>query len=406
MRLLALAWPELRAPDADPRPWEPMLDALDDLSPRVEAVDLGVALIDITGLEPMWGPERRIAARAVMLTRAVVPSFVRCGIGENRWLASLAARLARPERPGAPAALRTLDRDELAGLPLSLLPADAATRQRLALFGLVRMEQLAALPRSAVAAQFGATGERLQALARGHDPRPLVPRRRPERVAADATFEPPIDGIGAVALTLRRLATDLCDRLRDRHLAPGRATLTLGFEDAPALRVAQPFPQPALEPDWIARLLLSRVEAAARASGNRKSPYAAQDDLRQLRQAAGAESSDMNLHKSMASLSPVRQDQATDSLKVATSDIRQEAASDERDAPRVASVMLTFDRLADPATTQLPAFEARAARWEELRWSLERIRHRFGEGRLWRAAVDRPHAALPEHRSRLMDIGA
>jgi hypothetical protein len=330
-----------------------MLDALDDLSPRVEAVDLGVALVDITGLEPMWGPERRIAARAVMLTRAsaVSPSFVRCGIGENRWLASLAARLARPDSPGAPAALRTIERAELPDLPLSLLPADAAMRQRLALFGLVRMEQLAALPRSAVAAQFGATGERLQALARGHDPRPLVPRRRPERVEADATFEPPLDGIGAVALTLRRLAAELCDRLRDRHLAPGRATLTLAFEDAPALRVAQPFPQPALEPDWIARLLLSRVEAAARA---RALPDADQED------------------------------------------------SEE---PRVASVRLAFDRLADPATRQLPVFEARAGRWEELRWSIERIRHRFGEGRLWRATVDRPHAALAEHRSRLVDIG-
>lgn len=348
-RILALAWPELRVPDADQSPWERMLDALDDLSPRVEAVDLGVALVDITGLEPMWGPERRIAARAVMLTRAVAPSFVRCGIGENRWLASLAARLARPQRPEAPAALRILDRDELRDLPLSLLPADAAMRQRLVLFGLVRMEQLADLPRSAVAAQFGTTGERLQALARGHDPRPLVARRRPERVAGDTTFEPPLDGIGAVTLTLRRLAAELCDRLRDRHLAPGRAILAIGFEDAPALRVAQPFPQPALEPDWIARLLLSRVEAAARA--------------------------------------------------------RQPGSAPDSEEPRVASVSLTFDRLADPATRQLPAFEARAGRWEELRWSLERIRHRFGEGRLWRATVDRPHAALAEHRSRLVDIG-
>jgi hypothetical protein len=73
--------------------------------------------------------------------------------------------------------------------------------------------------------------------------------------------------------------------------------------------------------------------------------------------------------------------------------------------PRVASVHLAFDRLADPATSQLPAFEARAGRWEELRWSLERIRHRFGEGRLWRATTERPMAALPEHRSRLVDIG-
>jgi hypothetical protein len=391
-RLLALAWPELRAPDADPRPWERMLDALDDLSPRVEAVDLGVALVDITGLEPMWGPERRIAARAVMLTRAVSPSFVRCGIGENRWLASLAARLARPERHEAPAALRTLDRDELRDLPLSLLPADAAMRQRLALFGLVRMEQLAALPRSAVAAQFGATGERLQALARGHDPRPLVPRRRPERVAADADFEPPLDGIGAVALTLRRLAAELCDRLRDRHLAPGRATLVLAFEDAPALRVAQPFPQPALEPDWIARLLLSRVEAAARArlrNYRDRQPSAIEHRMSPLWSPGFATTGNSRASNG----SPV---------SVGYPD-GQPAAEEEE--PRVASVTLAFDRLADPATRQLPAFEARAGRWEELRWSLERIRHRFGEGRLWRATVERPHAALAEHRSRLVDIG-
>jgi hypothetical protein len=160
-------------------------------------------------------------------------------------------------------------------------------------------------------------------------------------VERGATFEPALDGVGAVGLTLRRLAAELCDRLRERHLAPGRATLMLVLEDAPALRVTQPFPQPALEPDWIARLLLSRLEAAARAR----------------------------------------------------------FPSDEDHEPRVASVLLAFDRLSDPASRQLPAFEARAGRWEELRWSLERIR------RLWRADVDRPTASLPEHRSRLVDIG-
>jgi hypothetical protein len=352
-RLLALVWSELRIPDADARPFERMLDALDDLSPRVEAVDVGVALVDVTGLEPMWGPERRIAARAVMLTRAVAPLRTRCGIGDNRWLATLAARLARFERPDAPAAFRMLAREELRDLPLSLLPADPATRQRFTLFGLTTMAQLADLPRSAVGAQFGASGERLQALARGHDPRPIVARRRPERVESSVTFETPIDGIGSVSLTLRRMAAELCDGLRERHLAPGRAVLRLTLEDAPALVVAQPFPQPVLEPDWIARLLLSRVEAAARARNCRPA----------------------------------------------------ELAEEERTDPRVTALTLAFDRLADPATRQLPAFEARAGRWEELRWSLERIRHRFGEGRLWRAVNERPTAALPEHRSRLVDIG-
>ncbi len=350
MRLLALVWPELRVPDAETRPFERMLDALDDLSPRVEAVDLGVALVDVTGLEPMWGPERRIAARAVMLTRAVAPLRVRCGIGENRWIATLAARLARFERPEAPAALLILDRHELPDLLLGLLPADAATRQRFGLFGLTRMGQLADLPRSAVGAQFGPVGERLQALARGHDPRPIVPRRRPERVEAEAVFEPALEGIGTVGLTLRRLAAELCDALRDRHLAPGRAVLVLSLEDAPVLRVAQPFPEPALEPDWIARLLLSRLEAAARArSGRPPEP-------------------------------------------------------EQHEEPRVASVRLVFDRLADPASRQLPAFEAQAGKWEELRWSLERMRHRFGEGRLWRAELVRATAALPEHRFGLAEL--
>jgi hypothetical protein len=356
-RLLALAWPELRIADADPSLFEPMLDALDDLSPRIEAVDLGVALVDITGLGPMWGPERRIAARAVMLARGVAPLAVRAGIGDNRWMASLAARLARFERPEAPAAFRVLERDELPALPLTLLPADAATRQRFLLFGLTEMRQLAELPRSAVGAQFGAAGERLQALARGHDPRPLVPRRRPERVEAGSTFEPPIEGIGAVGLTLRRLSAELCDRLAKRRLAPGRAVLTVRLEDAPAIRVAQPFPQPVLEPDWIARLLLSRLEAAVRAR-----------------------------HPTLPDTNQ--------------GDLRQEPPPE----PRVASVHLTFDRLADPASRQLPAFEVRAGRWEELRWSLERIRHRFGTGRLWRAEVERPYAALPEHRWRLREL--
>ena len=418
IRLLALVWPELRAPEADVAPFERMLDALDDLSPRVEAVDTGVALVDVTGLGPMWGTERRIAARAVMQVRAVAPLAVRCGIGDNRWLATLAARLARFERPEAPAAFRTLERDELPGLPLTMLPADAAMRQRFALFGLTEMRQLADLPRSAVGSQFGPAGEWLQALARGHDPRPLVPRRRPARVEADATFDPPLDGIGAVGLTLRRLSSDLCDRLGERHLAPGRAVLTLCLEDAPAIRVAQPFPQPVLEPDWIARLLLSRLEAEVRRRADRVSPNAHHTSVTHGSLPLNGSFASKGLRKTLQNAARESRNGADPAPKAHHTSIWQERAQndrgdepdepdepEDREEPRVASVHLALDRLSDPATRQLPAFEARAGRWEELRWSLERIRHRFGAGRLWRATVERPTAALSEHRSRLVDIG-
>jgi nucleotidyltransferase/DNA polymerase involved in DNA repair len=206
------------------------------------------------------------------------------------------------------------------------------------------MGELANLPRSAVGAQFGAAGERLQQLARGHDPRPLVPRRRPERLTTRVTFEPPAEGIAGIALALRRIAAELCDAGRARRLAPGRAALTLQLEDAPPLRVELAFPEPALEADWIARLLIGRLEQAA----------------------------------------------------------RERPAEEE---PRIIAIGLAFDRLAAPAAKQLPAFEARIGRWEELRWSLERVTMRFGEGRLWRAVHERPTAALAEQQARLLEIG-
>jgi len=361
-RILGLIWPTLRAAPVDGVDIPAMLDRLDDLSPRVEAVDRGVALVDVTGLGPSLGAdgdERRIAARAVTLVREVAPLPIRAGIGDNRWLAVLAARLvlsARPDPatlvafyavpPGAPAT-----RAALARLPLDLLPADPETRQRLALFGLTTMGELAALPRSAVGAQFGPTGERLQALARGEDPRPLAPRRRPERMTRRVTFEPPVEGVGGTALVLRRACAELCDALQARHLAPGRATLELALEGASPLTVELAFPEPALEPDWISRLLIGQVEAAARE----------------------------------------RQ--------------RQDRTEDHAEEPRVVAIGLVFDRLSDPAARQLPAFEAQAGRWEELRWALERVSARFGEGRLWRANVDRPNASRPERQARLDGIG-
>ena len=84
---------------------------------------------------------------------------------------------------------------------------------------------------------------------------------------------------------------------------------------------------------------------------------------------------------------------------------RQEAGSDGGEEPRITAIGLMFDRLATPAGRQLAALDPQVGRWEELRWSLERMRARFGEGRLWRAEVPRPSASLPERRARVVDIG-
>ena len=238
---------------------------------------------------------------------------------------------------GHEARLGNLEISSRCGLPRSTVSRLTHT--------LTRMGQLADLPRAAVGAQFGSVGERLQQLARGLDPRPIAPRRRPERLTAQRTFDTPLDSVGAIALVLRAASAELCEALAGRGLAPGRATLAVQLEDAPPLRVELAFPEPAREPDWIARLLIGRLEALAR-----------------TRPLTGEE-------------------------------------------PRIAGMTLVLDRLADPRGRQLPAFEPQAGKWEELRWSLERLAARFGEGRLWRAEVPRPRALRDEERASLVEIG-
>ena len=209
------------------------------------------------------------------------------------------------------------------------------------------------------------------------------------------SFEPPAEDVGGIALALRRCAADLCDRLRDRGLAPGRATLRLVFEDAPPLTVPLAFPEPALEPDWIARLLLSRVESAAR---SRVLPNTTPIGAKRV-------PDHENLGKS--TLRSVAGPAAASSLPLTTnpSGRRWELGGDETEEPRITGIGLTFDRLASPAGMQLAALDPQVGRWEELRWALERMRSRFGEGRLWRAEVSRPSASLPERRARVVDIG-
>ena len=113
-----------------------------------------------------------------------------------------------------------------------------------------------------------------------------------------------------ITLALRRAAT-LTDRLGGRHLAPGRAVLTLDRESAPLLTVHLALPEPSTDPDWITRLLLARLEA-------------------QLRGSAGGE---------------------------------EEA--------RITSLALTLDRLTNPAARQLPPSSRRPAggRSSAGRWS-------------------------------------
>ncbi len=168
----------------------------------------------------------------------------------------------------------------LAPQAIRYLPADADMHARFRRFGLTRIGDLAALPRSAVVARFGQHGGTLHDLALGLDARPLRPRRPVERLRAQLELESPIDGTEPLRFILHNLCAGLCAQLVARGAAVTTATLTLTLEDAPESLpdITQHLPEPVARPEPIERLLLARLEQLtlsrthrARGAGARRS---------------------------------------------------------------------------------------------------------------------------------------
>jgi hypothetical protein len=346
--------------DAGRAAFEVALDALGRFSPAVEgeadptADGFGTAYLGIEGLERLWGGERRLVERVAEVVTGLLPGPPRAGIGATRFGASVAALTARYELPGCRVAYQAIpdERDQpgaegtfLAPLPLDLLPADDEARSRFRLFGLKRIGELAALPHSAVVARFGEHGAFLHALARGADPRPLVPRSSPQRLLAEFELDPPVENVEPLRFVLRRLLAGLCGQLAARSRAAGAVRIVL-TPDAPApdvthrappapdpIEILLALPEPSAEPESIERLVVGRLEAV---------PF---------------------------------------------------------DHP-IGRLAVELERVGESAGRQLPLFVPQAARSPGLEWQLARMALRFGPDRVRRAELTDPEARFPEDRYR------
>jgi nucleotidyltransferase/DNA polymerase involved in DNA repair len=303
--------PEARFVDPDPAAdaaaVEGALDALAAFSPGVAAATepadpaFGAIEVQVDGLGPLWGPEPVLVARIGTALALLLPGPPRAGIAGTRFAAALAAHAGPP----GPEALRSVPPGEdaafLAPFPAATLSRDPEVRGRLARFGLTRIGDVAALPRSALVARFGPDGARLHARANGEETDLFRPRRAPERLALAFPLEPAVADLAAVRFVLRRLARALAAQLEGRGCAAGRARLVLELDETfrparrlrardagpprpggpplrsgPPLRpdpprardtgavltavVEQRFPEPTADPEAIERLLQERLE--------------------------------------------------------------------------------------------------------------------------------------------------
>lgn len=219
-----------------------LLDCAHAFSPRVEDVSPDTAILDIAGLEHLFGSPAKIAR----------------DLARRAWQSGLEAQVATASNPDAAMhaargfAGNTVipagkEAERLGALPVEVLFSSSAggaesqfhvggdaedVDQReileiLERWGVRTLRALAALPSRAVAERLGQTGVVLQKLARGAGDRPLAPVSAPMEFSEAMELEHPVELLEPLGFILAHMLEQLVSRLKARALATQELRLRL-----------------------------------------------------------------------------------------------------------------------------------------------------------------------------------
>ncbi len=228
--------PELTVLDYDPaldaRAFEPIIAAVEELTPGVQLLRPGVCAVRVRGAARYYGGERAAALGLVGRMNELGAGGARAGVGDGLFTAEQAARRGSSGTPvvivpeGESAAF-------LAPLDVGLLDEFAASastaRSQVGMVTLLRrlgirtLGEFAALGADDVRNRFGGHGARLHALAAGSDSLPITPRTPPRDLDVSVDFEPALDRVDQVAFGVRAVADDFIERSPRRNWCAPRS---------------------------------------------------------------------------------------------------------------------------------------------------------------------------------------
>ena len=209
---------------ADDIPIDALIGVAAEFSPRYEINGPRDVTLDLSGLARLFGSAHAIATE-LQRTAAERGLHIAVAIAGTQTAARLLAVRAftargMADREGPPRNVIVVDpggeADALAPLPIALLSEDSEELLTFRKWGLKTLGDIARLPADAVAARLGQAGVRWQRLARGEDPRPLLPVVPEERFEQALDLEWPIDGLEPLSFVLGRLIEPLTAHLDRR----------------------------------------------------------------------------------------------------------------------------------------------------------------------------------------------
>ncbi len=201
------------------------------VTPLVEPLSLDEAFLDVTASRALFGGGVEIARRLRREVKEETGLTVSAGVAEVKFAAKIASDLGKPDGltvvpPGGTAAF-------LAPLPVGRLwGVGRVTEAALSRLRVATIGDLARADPARLAAALGDSAAAwLAALARGEDPRPVVPDEESKSVGAEETFEEDLAGAEALLPWLRGQAERVARRLRAAGLAGRVVTLKVKYAD-------------------------------------------------------------------------------------------------------------------------------------------------------------------------------
>lgn len=258
-----------RDPECEATAQEALFEVAETFSPRVEDAGEGLIYLDIDGIELRFAPPGADAdltaaerAAAEAMARAAEHGAglpVRVGVAGSK----LAARTAA-ELPGGAGIVVVALGEELAflaPLPLARLAPELRLAATLTRWGLQSVGDFARLPEAEVASRLGRAGHELQQIARGLDPRPLMPREPPPTFREGLDLEWPLVALEPFLFIARAALDRLGQRLATRGLGCARLVVDLRLEPDGFDTRSITLPAPTVDAKALTTLLRLDLEA-------------------------------------------------------------------------------------------------------------------------------------------------
>jgi protein ImuB len=210
-----------------------LLDCAQSFSPRVEDFAPDTLLLDLSGLDKLFGPLPKIA-------REISRRAAEIGLETNVAVASTleSALLAAHGFSGVIVVPEGKEAEVLGGLPVEVLFAGNAELETVEEFletfrrwGIRKFRDLTALPDVELSERLGQRGLDLQRMACGSGTRNLAPCDPPLVFEEVLELEFPIVLLEPLAFVLNRMLEQLCARLQGRALAAQELCLKLTLEN-------------------------------------------------------------------------------------------------------------------------------------------------------------------------------